>query len=30
MYDPPKVIIAKLRKLEAEIAKELGELEGML
>jgi type I restriction enzyme M protein len=30
VYDPPKVIIAKLRKLEAEIAKELGELEGML
>ncbi|MBK6938734.1 MAG: SAM-dependent DNA methyltransferase [Planctomycetes bacterium] len=29
-YDPPKKIIAKLRKLEAEIAKELGELEAML
>ena len=29
-YDPPKKIIAKLRKIEAEIAKDLGELEGML
>ncbi|MEO7032378.1 MAG: class I SAM-dependent DNA methyltransferase [Polyangiaceae bacterium] len=29
-YDPPKKIIAKLRKLEAEIAKDLTELEGML
>ncbi|MFO0726464.1 MAG: class I SAM-dependent DNA methyltransferase [Myxococcota bacterium] len=29
-YDPPKKIIAKLRKLEAEIAKDLGELEAML
>jgi type I restriction enzyme M protein len=29
-YDPPKKIIAKLRKLEAEIAKDLSELEGML
>ncbi len=29
-YDPPKQIIAKLRKLEAEIAKDLGELEAML
>ena len=29
-YDPPKKIIAKLRALEAEIAKDLGELEGML
>ncbi len=29
-YDPPKKIIAKLRKLEAEIAKGLGDLEGML
>jgi type I restriction enzyme M protein len=29
-YDPPKVIIAKLRALEAEIAKDLTELEGML
>ena len=29
-YDPPKKIIAKLRKLEAEIAKDLSELEAML
>lgn len=29
-YDPPKEIIAKLRALEAEIAKELSELEAML
>ena len=29
-YDPPKKIIAKLRALEAEIARELGELEAML
>ncbi len=29
-YDPPKRIIAKLRKLEAEIAKDLDDLEGML
>ena len=29
-YDPPKKIIAKLRTLEAEIAKDLRELEGML
>lgn len=29
-YDPPKTIIAKLRSLEAEIAKDLSELEGML
>jgi type I restriction enzyme M protein len=29
-YDPPKKIIARLRKLEAEIAKDLDELEGML
>jgi len=29
-YDPPKKIIAKLRALEAQIAKDLGELEGML
>ena len=29
-YEPPKKIIAKLRKLEAEIAKGLDELEGML
>lgn len=29
-YDPPKKIIAKLRALEAEIAKDLSELEGML
>lgn len=29
-YEPPKKIIAKLRKLEAEIAKDLGELEAML
>lgn len=29
-YEPPKNIIAKLRKLEAEIAKELSELEAML
>ncbi len=29
-YDPPKVIIAKLRKLEKEIATGLDELEGML
>ena len=29
-YDPPNVIIARLRALEAEIAKDLGELERML
>lgn len=29
-YDPPKSIIAKLRKLEGEIAKDLSELEAML
>jgi type I restriction enzyme M protein len=29
-YDPPKKIIAKLRQLEAEIAKGLGELEALL
>jgi type I restriction enzyme M protein len=29
-YDPPKKIIAKLRTLEAEIAKDLSELERML
>ena len=29
-YEPPKKIIAKLRKLEAEIAKDLSELEAML
>jgi type I restriction enzyme M protein len=29
-YDPPKKIIARLRALEAEIAKDLGELEAML
>lgn len=29
-YDPPKTIIAKLRALEAEIAKDLSELEAML
>ena len=29
-YDPPKKIIAKLRALEGEIAKDLDELEGML
>ena len=29
-YDPPKVIIARLKKLEAEIAKDLEELEAML
>jgi type I restriction enzyme M protein len=29
-YDPPKKIIAKLRALEAELAKDLSELEGML
>ena len=29
-YEPPKKIIAKLRALEAEIAKDLSELEGML
>jgi type I restriction enzyme M protein len=29
-YDPPKKIIAKLRALEADIAKDLNELEGML
>jgi len=29
-YDPPKKIIAKLRALEAEITKDLSELEGML
>jgi type I restriction enzyme M protein len=30
VFEPPKVIIAKLRKLEAEIAKDLSELEAML
>jgi type I restriction enzyme M protein len=29
-YDPPKVILARLKKLEAEIARDLEELEGML
>jgi type I restriction enzyme M protein len=29
-YDPPKKIIARLRALESEIAKDLSELEGML
>ena len=29
-YDPPKVILAKLKALEAEIAADLKELEGML
>jgi len=29
-YDPPKVILKKLRKLEDEIKKDLDELEGML
>ncbi len=29
-YEPPKKLIAKLRELEAEIAKDLGELEAML
>ena len=29
-YDPPKKIIARLRALEAEIAKDLSELEAML
>lgn len=29
-YDPPKLIAARLRSLEAEIAQELAELEGML
>lgn len=29
-FDPPNKIITKLRRLEAEIAKDLGELEGML
>ena len=29
-FDPPKKIIAKLRALEAEIAKDLNELEDML
>ena len=29
-HDPPKKIIARLRKVEAEIAKDLSELEGML
>ena len=29
-YDPPKKFIAKLRSLEAEIAKDLEDLEGML
>jgi len=29
-YDPPREIIARLRVLEAEIAKDLGELEAML
>lgn len=29
-HEPPKVILARLKALEAEIAKELGELEGML
>ena len=30
MYDPPQVIIARLRALEAEIAKDLSDLERML
>jgi type I restriction enzyme M protein len=30
MYDPPKKIIAALRTIEAEIANDLSELEGML
>ena len=29
-YDPPKVILAKMKKLEAEILADLRELEGML
>jgi type I restriction enzyme M protein len=29
-YDPPKVIIARLKALEAELSKDLGDLEGML
>lgn len=29
-YDPPKVILAQIRNLEAEIAKDIGELEEML
>jgi type I restriction enzyme M protein len=29
-YDPPKKIIARLRKIEAEITKNLDELEGMV
>jgi type I restriction enzyme M protein len=29
-YDPPKKIIAKLRALDADIAKDLSELDGML
>ncbi len=29
-YDPPKVILARLKKLEVEIARDLEELEGML
>lgn len=29
-YDPPKEILQRLRALEKEIAKDLGELEGML
>ncbi|MTI12334.1 N-6 DNA methylase, partial [Sansalvadorimonas verongulae] len=30
VYDPPKEILGRLKDLEAEIQKELGELEGML
>ncbi len=30
VYDPPKVILGRLKALEVEIQKELGELEGML
>ncbi len=30
LYEPPKVILAKLRSLEGEIRKDLDELEGML
>ena len=29
-YDPPKVILAKLKEMEREIQKDLDELEGML
>jgi type I restriction enzyme M protein len=29
-YNPPKKILARLKKLEAEIARDLEELEGML